>query len=188
MNRKNGNLLLNIPVRGDGTIDEKEVQFLEGMAAWMSMNGDCVYGTRPWTIAAEGPRNIKGGGADKGANASFTGQDFRFTRKGDTIYGIAMAWPGEQAVIQSLAKGSPLVEGEVSAVHLLGCPDNLECSRTGEGLIIKLPANKPCEHAFALKIEGLKTIPGAMLSEKPAVTVPMAPTTDRFLKLPVKLP
>ncbi len=52
---KNGNLLLSIPVRGDGTIDEDEVEFLEGMAKWMAVNGEAIFGTRPWRVFGEGP-------------------------------------------------------------------------------------------------------------------------------------
>lgn len=50
---KNGNLLLSIPVRGDGSLDELEVEFLEGLAKWMDVNGEAIYGTRPWKINRE---------------------------------------------------------------------------------------------------------------------------------------
>jgi alpha-L-fucosidase len=156
---KNGNLLLNIPVRGDGTIDDDEVKFLEGMAAWMAVNSECIFGTRPWRVSGEGPVQIKAGQFSEGGEDRFTGQDFRFTAKGDAIYAIALAWPGEQAAIKSLAKGSSLVTGEVAAVRLLGCERDLDFSRTKQGLVVKMPNSKPCEHAFALKITGLKTVP-----------------------------
>ena len=50
---KNGNLLLNIPVRGDGTIDDQEMKFLEGMTQWMDVNGEGIFSTRPFTIYGE---------------------------------------------------------------------------------------------------------------------------------------
>ena len=56
---KNGNMLLNIPMRGDGTIDEDEERFLEGFTRWMDVNGEGIYGTRPWTVYGEGPSTSK---------------------------------------------------------------------------------------------------------------------------------
>ena len=100
---KNGNLLLSIPVRGDGTIDEDEVAFLEGLASWMHANGEGIFGTRPWKIYGEGPsvtgpvaQGQFGGARDV---RDYTAEDIRFTTKGDTLYAFVMAWPGEQAVI-----------------------------------------------------------------------------------------
>jgi alpha-L-fucosidase len=179
---KNGNLLLNVPVRGDGTIDEDEVKFLEGMAAWMDVNSDCIFGTRPWAISSEGPVKVKGGGFSEGGEDHFTGKDFRFTTKGGAIYAIAMEWPGDAAVIKSLAKGSPLVEGDIAGVELLGCKDKLEWTRGDDGLTIKLPQTKPCDHAYAFKITGLKTVPGA--TANPEIT--LAPAADGSIKLPAE--
>lgn len=52
---KNGNLLLSVPLRGSGAIDEKEVAILKDIKAWMDVNGESIYGTRPWTTFGEGP-------------------------------------------------------------------------------------------------------------------------------------
>ena len=160
---KNGNMLLSIPLKGDGTLDADEMKFIEGLTAWMDVNGECIFGTRPWRIAGEGPVRIKAGGFSEGGENRFTGRDFRFTTKGDAIYAIALDWPGPQAVVKSLAKGSPLVTGDVSSVRLLGCERELEFSRTKDGLVVKMPQTPPCQHAFALKIIGLKTVPGPYL-------------------------
>ena len=74
---KNGNLMLNIPVRGDGTIDEKERKIVEGIGVWMKVNSESIYGTRPWKIFGEGPAQqtatqLSGHGFNEG--------------KGETIY------------------------------------------------------------------------------------------------------
>ena len=90
---KNGNLLLNIPVRGDGTLDSDEVAFLHGMAAWMEVGGEAIFGTRPWKISGEGPVKVRGGGFSEGGEDRLTAQDFRFTTKGDTLYATALGWP-----------------------------------------------------------------------------------------------
>ena len=52
---KNGNLLLSVPVRADGTIDSDEVKIVEGIAAWMDINRESIFGTRPWKVFGEGP-------------------------------------------------------------------------------------------------------------------------------------
>jgi alpha-L-fucosidase len=86
----------------------------------------------------------------------FTGQDIRFTTKGQTLYAIALAWPGEKLVIKSLAAGNPLAEGDVTDVKLLGHEGKLSWSRTADGLVVTMPDRKPCDHAFVVEIHGLK--------------------------------
>jgi alpha-L-fucosidase len=154
---KNGNLLLSIPVRGDGTIDEHEVAFLEEMAKWMAVNGEAIFGTRPWRVFGEGPTRAAGGMFAEDRSGRYTGRDFRFTTHGDTLYAIALAWPGAEAVIASLAadaEGGPA--GVITKVELLGHDAPLEFSRDARGLRIKLPAEPTGVHAFAFKITGLK--------------------------------
>jgi alpha-L-fucosidase len=88
---------------------------------------------------------------------------YRFTAKGDDLYAIAQSWPGESAVIASLAKGKLLdgktVEGKIKTVTLLGSPGNLKFTQDAESLKVTLPADKPCDFAFSLKITGLKMNP-----------------------------
>ncbi len=157
---KNGNLLLSVPVRGDGTIDDDEITFLEGMARWMDVNGDAIFGTRPWAIYGEGPaaeEKSEGGqfgGARDVRRKPYTAEDVRFTKKGDAVYAILMAWPeNNTAVIKSFASKSPhLASRRVSAVALLGAPQPLSWSQDDEGMRVTLPTSAPCEHAFVLKI------------------------------------
>jgi len=160
---KNGNLLLNIPLKGDGTPDAKEVKILEQLAAWMAINSECIYGTRPWTTYGEGPA-LKLGAISK-ENRYFNGQtaaDVRFTKKGDTLYAILLDWPGDgESVVRSLAKTKNSDRNKISSVNLLGCPDKLEWSQTEKGLVVRMPAKKPCDYVYVLKIEGvgLEAIP-----------------------------
>jgi alpha-L-fucosidase len=152
---KNGNLLLSIPIRGDGTIDDREVAFLEGLAKWMSVNGDAIFGTRPWRLFGEGPTRAAGGMFAEGRRLSYTGRDFRFTATNGTLYAIALDWPGDEAVITSLSAGAG-GDGEITRVELLGHGQPLEFSRDAAGLKVKLPSSPPGEHAFALRIIGLR--------------------------------
>lgn len=155
---KNGNLMLSIPVRGDGTIDEDEIALLEGLARWMPANGEAIFGTRPWKIHGEGP-SVSGpvqAGQFGGARdvRGYTAQDIRFTTKGDTLYALLMAWPEADVSIASLAGGK--VPGAVQKVELLGHGGNLEFKQDTGALRVTLPAEKPGDFAYALKISGLR--------------------------------
>jgi alpha-L-fucosidase len=155
---KNGNLLLSIPVRGDGSIDDDEVKFCEAMAKWTDVNGQAIFGTRPWTIYGEGPSTepkptTRSQQFSEGKEKPYTPQDIRFTAKGETLYAIALAWPEDgKLVIQSLASGSGKYEGEIGKVELLGASQLLKWERTPQGLSITLPSEKPCDYAYALRI------------------------------------
>ena len=159
---KNGNLLLNIPVRGDGTIDEDETAFLKDMAAWMAVNGEGIFATRPWAVAGEGPSTApaaseknKYGGQKDTTTIPFTAEDIRFTttKDGKTLYAIVLGWPADGKItVKSLAKGSANYPGEVGSVQLLGDSQPVSFSRDGNGLAVTLPAKKPCDVAYVLKI------------------------------------
>jgi alpha-L-fucosidase len=158
---KNGNLLLSVPVRADGTIDSDEVAVVEGIAKWMDVNRECIFGTRPWKVFGEGPASagaaLSAQGFNEGKGKPFTAEDVRFTAKGDTLYAILLGWPGENAtVIKTLATDSQYVAGEkITSVSLLGYEGKLDWSQDEHGLKVKMPDKQPCDHAFALKIKGI---------------------------------
>lgn len=131
---KNGNLMLNIPVRGDGTIDEDEVKFLQGMAAWMDVNGEAIFATRPWKLSGEGPVKTGGGAFNEGARP-YTAKDFRFTTKGNVLYATALAWPEDgKLTVRVLGSGAMGLAGKVKRVSLLGSPEKLAWSRPPRAL------------------------------------------------------
>jgi alpha-L-fucosidase len=159
---KNGNLLLSIPVRGDGTIDPDEIAFLEGMAKWMDVNGDAIFGTRPWTIYGEGPSTIEApetghfGGARDVRSKPYTARDIRFTTKAGALYALLLDWPADHtAVIAALATGSPHIGGPVTRVTLLGHAGPLSWTQDESGLHVQLPETAPSDDVVALKIEGI---------------------------------
>jgi alpha-L-fucosidase len=154
---KNGNLLLSIPVRGDGTIDDQEISFLHDLTDWMEVNNEAIFGTRPWKIFGEGPTQVGKVSLYIGKPKAFTPEDIRFTKKGDALYAFALGWPDKGMVtIKSLAVNSPHLNGEISQVGLLGSNAALHWTRDTEGLKVTLPENKPCKYAFALKINPLR--------------------------------
>ena len=151
---KNGNLLLNVPLHPSGAIDDREVAFLEAMGKWMEVGGEGIYETRPWVVFGEGPTKYSGGHFRERAE-SYTPGDFRFTARGDdTLYAFFMAWPdGGRLNVRSLAKG-PEAGGQIERVELLGSEGPLRFEHTENGVAVTLPGEKPCEHAWALKITG----------------------------------
>ena len=149
---KNGALLLNIGPKADGTIPEPEQTMLRQIGGWLKVNGEAIYGTRPWKIFGEGPTEVKEGAFTDTARQPFTGQDIRFTTQGDTLYAVALAWPGERLTIQSLGTEANLWDGEIGEVRLLGLETPLEWSRQANGLVITLPTQAVGEFAYAVKI------------------------------------
>lgn len=151
---KNGNLLINVVQRPDGSLDPEAIQVLEDLTAWMAVNSEAIYETRPWLVHGEGPIRAKGG--HFGEDFRYTAKDIRFTMKkdGSALYAATLGLPTEdKLVIRSLSK-LPEVTGQVKNVQLLGCSDKLTWTHDANGLTVQLPAQKPCKFAIVLKITG----------------------------------
>ncbi len=147
---KNGNLLLSIPVRGDGTIDSDEVAFLNGMAAWMDINGEGIFGSRPWKIYGEGPTKVRSGMFNEN-RVRFGAQDIRFTTKGEALYAYFLGWPEDgKLTIKSLVPGA--MRKPIRSLKLLGAPEKIAWTQDAGGLHITLPAAQPGKDVFALKL------------------------------------
>lgn len=127
---KNGGLLLNISPKADGTIPDNQQKLLLQIGAWLDVNGEAIYGTRPWTTASEGK--------------------IRFTTKGNNLYAIFNSWTTNEIVINSLA--ATTTNGKISSVELLGHTGTLKFAQDEKGLRVELPTQKPCDYAWALKI------------------------------------
>lgn len=154
---KNGALLLNIGPRADGSIPAKDRQILLDIGKWLKTNGEAIYGTRPWKVYGEGPTDVLEGAFNDDKRQRFTGKDIRFTTKGEkNLYAIFLSWPGKEAQIRSLGSDMKLYNGKIEKISMLGCREKLEWQATPGGLKVKMPKNKPCNHAFTIKIENSK--------------------------------
>ncbi|GAA4316559.1 alpha-L-fucosidase [Mucilaginibacter gynuensis] len=158
---KNGNLLLNIPLRGDGSIDEQEREVLTGIAAWMKVNEECIFGTRPWKTFGEGPAlasaaPLSAQGFNEGKGKPFTAEDIRFTTKKGKLYAILLGVPaGGEVSITSLAKKEGNT-ASVTKVTLLGYNGKLEWKQQSEGLSITFPVLPvAAQHAVVFSISGV---------------------------------
>ena len=151
---KNGNLLLNIPLRGDGSIDEDESRFLDGLASWMPANGEAIFGTRPFTVFGEGPPDLQGtDNFNEGRARAYTSKDIRFTTKGDILYATALDWPEDgKLTISTLGQGRADYPRQIGSVELLGTTGPLPFAREPSGLVVTLPKTRPNEYAYVLKI------------------------------------
>jgi alpha-L-fucosidase len=148
---KNGNLLLNIGPRSDGTIPGEVQQVLLDVGAWLNTNGEAIYGTRPWRSYGEGPTKVAAGSFHDTDTGNYTPEDFRFTTKSGALYAIGLVWPTNgEAVIHSLA---PTPDTKpVQSVALLGSDATLQFEQRKDGLHVQLPAQHPAKYAYALRV------------------------------------
>lgn len=124
---KNGNLLLSVPIRGNGTIDDKEERILEEIGNWLAANGACIYGTSPWHIFGEGPT------VNKEEHMAYTDKDIRFTKTNECLNAIFMRGTASRFVeIEALKKSA----ANVSAVFFRESSKQLKFEQTEAGLVV----------------------------------------------------
>lgn len=147
---KNGTLLLSIPMRGDGTIDDHERAFLKGLATWNKVNGEAIFGSRPWKIHGEGPTEIpRGRGAD--GPLPFTQDDIRFTTNHGALYAFVLKLPETAVRVKALGTSAPY-GAKIASISLVGSTETVAWRQEADVLVIEKPAQFPCEHVIAYKI------------------------------------
>jgi len=148
---KNGNLLLNIGPRADGTITEEQQAVLLDIGKWLKVNGDAIYGTRCWKKFGEGDaESTKGSFTDNTATV-YTARDMRFTTKGNNFNVIVLNWDDTGALVKSLNKDA-IADAKILNVQLLGSNEKIDWKQTDEGLHLSFPRTKPCDFAYSFKI------------------------------------
>jgi alpha-L-fucosidase len=149
---KNGNLLVNIGPRPDGSIPNEVQTVLREVGSWLKINGEAIYGTRPWKIYGEGPTKIVEGAFHDTEAQPFTAQDFRFTTKNDVLYACELAWPsGGEAVIHSFT-AAQLDGRKVASASLLGATSAIAFDMQSDGMHLRLPPQPLGKYAHCFKI------------------------------------
>jgi len=147
---KNGNLLLNIGPKPDGTITDEQQDVLREIGKWLKINGEAIYSTRPWIVAAEGAAAGTSGAFTDNQETEYSAQDIRFTAKGETLYAISLEWTHGDVIIHSISN-----DFEVQSVSMLGSEDDIKWTQEEEGLKVSFPETRPTEYAHVLKISFL---------------------------------
>jgi alpha-L-fucosidase len=149
---KNGNLLVNIGPRSDGTIPDEVQTVLREVGSWLKINGEAIYGTRPWKIYGEGPTKIVEGAFHDTEAQPFTEHDFRFTTKNDVLYACELAWPpAGEAVIHSLT-AAQFDAHKTAFVSLLGSTSPIAFDVQNDGMHLRLPPQPLGKYAHCFKI------------------------------------
>jgi len=146
---KNGNLMLSVPLRPDGTHDEDQHAILNELAEWMAINGEAIFATQPAHIFGEGPTNVSGGAFGEQQSSPFGARDVRFTQRGSDLFVLVMGVPEDGRIILRSLDGRT-----VDRVELLGEASPLPFARTRDGLEITVPNAPRSRHALGLRLSG----------------------------------
>ncbi len=145
---KNGNLLINVVQYPDGSLPPESLTFLKEMGAWMKINGEAIYGTRPWVMFGEGPTQSSGGHFNEDNN--YTAEDIRFTQKANAVYAITLGVPKESVSLKALGLQSG--HGRVAQVAILGSDVKLDWQQKDQALEVQVPEPLPSAFSTSFKI------------------------------------
>lgn len=147
---KNGNLLLNIPIKADGTLDQQATELLSQVGRWLDLNGEAIYGTRPWHVYGDGHRSIPA----YALKSPMTWRDVRYTQKDGVLYATVLDWPKSDQVLEMPFVVSTFNDtGKIRAVSLIGSDDPPKWEAHPDGLRVTMPEKPPCDYAYVLKVE-----------------------------------
>jgi alpha-L-fucosidase len=150
---KNGTMLLSVPQMPDGTLDSEEESILHDITAWMRINSEAIYDTRPWKKFGDGPSiaSRQRISAPRGPGRPLSPQDIRYTSKEGKLYVFCMGLQESGIDIASLGTAAALLSNPIQNVRLIGSDEKIVWSQASAGLKITRPAFQP--HPFAIVFE-----------------------------------
>lgn len=147
---KNGVVMMNVALRGDGTLPEEQAAYLRAFGDWIKINGEGIYGTRPWKIFGEGPLKIVTKRAGENLKA-FSAQDIRFTQKDNSLFAFVLASPEKDILINALKQGG-LLERRIASISMLGSNEKINWVQSEDALTIMLPKDLPQQPVIGFNI------------------------------------
>jgi len=148
---KNGNLLLNVGPKLEGTITKEQQHVLHELGRWLKVNGEAIYSSRPWVRASEGNKGTSGYMTDN-AVTKYTANDKRFTTKGDTLFITLLGEEEKSITVRALSKEAT-EKLSIKSVSLLGSDQKIDWKLTAKGLHLTLPTSFPTQYAHTFKVE-----------------------------------
>ena len=156
---KNGNLLLNVVQTPEGDLEKDVLDILDGIGAWIAINGEGICNTRPWKVYGEGPSTgvrEKGrhGGLKDVPTRPFTAEDFRFTasKDGRVLYAFCFGVPEKEFRVASIGTASTFEKRAIASVEILGSQEKITWKQENDVLVVARPASIPRNEAVGLKI------------------------------------
>lgn len=149
---KNGNLLMNIGPRADGTIPNEVQDILKAVGGWLSVNGDAIYGTRPWKVYGEGPTRTAAGSFHDTDTQAYTSEDFRFTSKGDDVFAVELGWPSNGSPVVHSIAGENLGGRRVKSVNLMGSSQPVKFEQQPDGLHLVVSGKPRGEAVYVYRV------------------------------------
>jgi len=149
---KNGNLLLDVGPRPDGTIPDEVVARLRTIGSWLKVNGEAIYTTRPWERFGEGATRVKEGMYVADHNVDFTAKDLRFTARGNALFVHVMGAPGKTVLVSSLKRDTTVPFGSLKQAQLLGEEKQIRWEWSPDGLILHVPDQRPSDDAIVFRL------------------------------------
>jgi alpha-L-fucosidase len=155
---KNGNLLLSVPLRGDGSLDDETLAVVEGIAAWMEVNREAIFETRPWRIFGEGPASagaeMRAQGFNEGKGKPYTAEDYRFTQSKDgrTLYVIGLVRPTAPLAAAALGSAAGQLDRPIASIEMLGSATPVQWTRTPDALVLDVAPSAALDGPAVFKV------------------------------------
>ncbi|MBC7889267.1 MAG: alpha-L-fucosidase [Ferruginibacter sp.] len=156
---KNGNLLINIVQTPEGDIEADMIKTLDDIGKWTAINGEGIYGSRPWKVYGEGPSTVqkqeKGQFAGVKDVRKYQPSDVRFTTKNGNLYAFLLEKPVTDISLKTLGLSSAIAQ-KVKSVEMLGSTEKISWTQNNDALVITQPVNIAIKHVMGFKISFLQ--------------------------------